>query len=321
MTSRNPASANPNPNNYLSPDILAKVNAHADRTMDRLFADLDEILSGDLSAPTSDRSAGDGDAAAPPPPIYPQSPNQIPQTILPPNISSDRQQNNYPAYYQQQQYRSTDRQQYSPPPPTDIEPPTPIEEPKGRRKSKPTAKKQSLPLWMKIFLGIGVGAVGLSSLLFWAIDRNKLSLPQSADLSFLPFGTKSSISQDDAKFAEYMRKSIAKIERANNTPTAPAAATAPASNNVPAPAPTTEEPGTIASTNPTSNFPSVTLLKILPTGDKPGAQFEIQGKFEIFRVGEKIGGSDWTLITVAKGEAIVKKTSGEIRSIFVGQKF
>jgi hypothetical protein len=261
-------------------------------------------------------------------PIYPQSPAQVPQTILPPNLDRDARINNYPAQYQAT--RPEDRQ-YSPPPPTNPAPPANVaSEPKERpSKAKPVENgKKITPLWMKIFLSIGVGAVGLSTLLFWAIDKHKIAIPKSLD--FLPFGAQSSISQDDAKFADYMRKSIAKIDRANTTatPATPAADTAvPAA---PAAAPTTataaapiaaSEPGTIASTNQASNTPGVTLMKILPGGDRPGAQFELQGKLEIIRVSEKIGVSDWTLVTVAKGEAIVKKSSGEIRSIYIGQKF
>jgi hypothetical protein len=47
MTSQNPVSPD-SQNSQLDRDTLAKVNAHADRSMDRLFADIDELLSGDL---------------------------------------------------------------------------------------------------------------------------------------------------------------------------------------------------------------------------------------------------------------------------------
>ena len=48
MTNQNPASTNTQ-SIKLSQEILSKVNAHADRTVDRLFADIDELLSGDLT--------------------------------------------------------------------------------------------------------------------------------------------------------------------------------------------------------------------------------------------------------------------------------
>jgi hypothetical protein len=317
MTSSNPVSPN-----YLSPEIIAKLNAHADRSMDRLFADLDEILSGDLST-ESDSTA----SPHPPSSLYPQSTEQFSQVVLPGSINIDRRSGNqqpiYPQTYLPYQPPSTTGQpSYSPPPPPAEAPPPEVEaaEPAKRsaRKSKKvktldTPAKTAMPLWMKLFLGIGVGAVGLSTVLLWAIDRHKISLPKALDLS-VPFSAKSSISQDDTKFAEYMRRSISKIERAQTTPAATNASAA-------APAVDANNPGTIASTTPANPGPTVTLLKVLPNGDKPGAQFELLGQLQIFHTGEKIGNSEWMLITVAKSEAIVKKSTGEIRSVFVGQKF
>jgi hypothetical protein len=311
MTNQNPASSNPQ-SAKLSQEILSKVNAHADRSIDRLFADIDELLSGDLS----------GD-------IPPASTQQ--QYRYPPSGASGRQHQRI-ADTQRQQPQP---QQYLPqgdftPPPETVEPPQP-QQPQQPPQAKPKRQKpQSMPLWMKAFLGIGVTSIALSSLLLWLINEHKIQLPKNMDVSWLPFMSQSQISSDDAKFAEYMRKSISKIESANtqaNSAPAPTNA-APAPENA---APTAvNSPTSTISANPgvitikpdpaASQIP-ISLIKTLPTGDRPGAIFEINSQAQTVYAGDKIGKSDWSLLTVAKGEVIVKKVGGVIRSIYVGQKF
>lgn len=282
MTNHNPASSN-SPSSKLSQEILAKVNAHADRSIDRLFADIDELLSGDLSEDMS---------------------------------SSNRQQRyHYPTESVRTDARMADPQpqpqyQQYPPQPEFTPSQQPVEPPQPQSKPKPLTKNH--PSWMKVFVGIGVISIALSSLLLWLINERKIQLPKNMDTSWLPFQSQSQISADDAKFAEYMRKSIAKIESAN----APTNSTTTAVNSA------TANPGTIASTAPanTPNVP-ISLIKTLQTGDRPGAIFEINSQTQTVYAGEKIGTSDWSLLTVAKEEVIVKKTGGVIRSIYVGQKF
>ncbi len=302
MTNQNPASSNPQ-SAKLSQEILSKVNAHADRSIDRLFADIDELLSGDLS----------GD--------------------IPP--ASTQQQYRYPPASGRQTQRIADThrqqppQQYLPqgdftPPPETVEPP---QQPQQPPQAKPKRQQpQSMPLWMKAFLGIGVTSIALSSLLLWLINEHKIQLPKNMDVSWLPFMSQSQISSDDAKFAEYMRKSISKIESANTQ-----ASTAPAQTNAttspdPAISPTSPiaaNPGVITTKPDPANVSQIpiSLIKTLPTGDRPGAIFEINSQTQTVYAGDKIGKSDWSLLTVAKGEVIVKKVGGVIRSIYVGQKF
>jgi hypothetical protein len=308
MTNQNPASSNPQ-SAKLSQEILSKVNAHADRSIDRLFADIDELLSGDLS----------GD-------IPPASTQQ--QYRYPPASGNDRRTVD-------PQRQQPQPQQYLPqgdftPPPEKVEPP---QQPQQTPQAKPKRQKpQSMPLWMKVFLGIGVTSIALSSLLLWLINERKIQLPKNMDVSWLPFMSQSQISSDDAKFAEYMRKSISKIESANTQ-----ASTAPAQTNA-APAPTDAATSPTAVSSPTSTISAnpgvittkpdpaasqipISLIKTLPTGDRPGAIFEINSQTQTVYAGDKIGKSDWSLLTVAKGEVIVKKVGGVIRSIYVGQKF
>ncbi len=314
MTNQNPASSNPQ-STKLSQEILAKVNAHADRSIDRLFTDIDELLSGDLS---SDIPFADGRDTA-----------QANQT------GTNQQRYRYPAATNRSTPRMADIQTQQPqyrqyqPPQTEVTPPSQPDEPHQPQPSQPKRQNQNhSPLWMKAFLSIGIVSIALSSLLLWLINERKITLPKNIDTSWLPFQSQSQISSDDAKFAEYMRKSIAKIESANtqaNSATVPSNA-ATKSTTVDSPSPTipvATNPGVVTTTaNPTNaTTPPISLLKTLQTGDRPGAIFEINRQTQTIYAGEKIGTSDWSLLTVAKGEVIVKKAGGVIRSIYVGQKF
>ncbi|NEO99035.1 MAG: hypothetical protein F6K58_10215 [Symploca sp. SIO2E9] len=54
--------------------------------------------------------------------------------------------------------------------------------------------------------------------------------------------------------------------------------------------------------------------------DKSAALFDIDGITKRIFVGEAIGTSGWTLVSVANGEAVIRR-NGEVRSIYAGQKF
>jgi cytoskeletal protein RodZ len=112
----------------------------------------------------------------------------------------------------------------------------------------------------------------------------------------------------------------------------PPAATTPARSGVaPAPSlPTTAPaippaPVTVAppaaSTIPNIS-PSAThvLIGVLELGSRSAALFEINGTPQRIQIGESIGDSGWTLVSIANQEAIVRR-NGEVRSIYVGQKF
>jgi hypothetical protein len=115
------------------------------------------------------------------------------------------------------------------------------------------------------------------------------------------------------------------------------------------PSPTTASPGTVtvspaASSNPanvsrpvpnvaTNSSPAVaptsipnitaathTLIGVLALGERSAALFEIDGTPQRIEIGGQIGSSGWTLVSINNQEAIVRK-NGEVRSIYVGQKF
>ena len=291
MTNQNPAVPQPpqSGNSFKqNRDILAKVNAHADRSMDRLFADIDELLGDDLTNDTNSASTQHNPYATG---QYPQ----LQQPIYPPQRSLSAGAD------------------------------TPSEQPTNTAKPKRT-----LPLWLKAFLGIGVTAVAAGSLLTWLVNERKITLPQTIDTSWLPF--QSQQSPQDAKFADYMRKSLAKIDAtsqttlaANNTPTPATTIVAPAPATTPAAPVATTPTSTIVTATapvaPTAFKPKIALVKTLPKGNRPGAIFEIDRQSKTVNIGQTIGKSNWSLVSVNKSEITIKRKGGEIRSVDVGQKF
>lgn len=294
MTNHNPAAPNPQSTN-LDPDILAKVNAHADRSIDRLFADIDELVSGDLTDELqSSSSASDRQHQHPPAVIgsgYPQNRSPQPPVYLPPTDANSAPQQQLPG-------------------------------------SAPPQPQQPSPLWLKALLGIGITSMAVGSLLLWLVNERKIELPKQIETSWIPFQSKAQVSPEDAKFAEYMRKSISKIDAANTQPTSASNRPNPTNNILTR----TSQPAPVAF-NPNRKIvaPSagkenaiqapISLLKTVPTSRRPHAIFEINGQSQTVNIGQKIGISKWSLLTVARGEVLLKKTGGEIRSIHIGQNF
>ena len=82
-------------------------------------------------------------------------------------------------------------------------------------------------------------------------------------------------------------------------------------------APAPEQSAPAVSTAPTSAH---TLVGILELGDRSAALFEVDGVARRIYVGESIGASGWTLAEIKNQEAVIRK-GGDVRSVFVGQKF
>jgi Tfp pilus assembly protein PilP len=296
MTNQNPAMSSKSPQDRrLQHDILAKVNAHADRSMDRLFADIEELLGDE---PNSGKSDAAGRMPANDERQSPAS-TYLPQSAFPGQraLSPDSSYTEAPA-------------------------PTPA--------AKPTKR---VPFWLKAILGAGITSIAAGSLGFWLVSERKVVLPQ-VDTSWLPF--QSRVAPADAKFADYMRKSLAKINTAPPATTTPAATPFNPTTSIIAP---TANPAAInpAAINPAATTKTIVtgtatpvatpvtskiaLVKTIQTGARPEAVFQIDGRTQAVRVGQKVGTSNWSLLTVAKGEVILKRKGGEIRSVYVGQKF
>lgn len=65
---------------------------------------------------------------------------------------------------------------------------------------------------------------------------------------------------------------------------------------------------------------SHTLVGILELGERSAALFDINGSVQTIRIGESIGSSGWTLVSVSAEGAIVRR-NGEVRTIYNGQRF
>ena len=99
---------------------------------------------------------------------------------------------------------------------------------------------------------------------------------------------------------------------ARETESAPAPAPA-AGQSAPAP----QQSAAAVSGAPAS---AQTLVGILELGDRSAALFEVDGVARRIYVGESIGASGWTLAEIKNQEAVIRK-GGDVRSVFVGQKF
>ncbi|MDQ2098981.1 MAG: hypothetical protein QQW96_15210 [Tychonema bourrellyi B0820] len=120
-------------------------------------------------------------------------------------------------------------------------------------------------------------------------------------------------------------KILARETEPATAPAAAPAATQPAATQ-PAAAPAATQPAA-AQTQPTapavvSSAPTSahTLVGVLELGDRSAALFEVDGVARRIYVGESIGSSGWTLGEIKNQEAVIRK-GGDVRSVFVGQKF
>jgi hypothetical protein len=110
--------------------------------------------------------------------------------------------------------------------------------------------------------------------------------------------------------------SINVIERVY-VPYPSAAANSPATPGAPAPA------GNATAGTPTASAAPVvthTLLGVLELGERSAALFEIDGVPQRVYIGERIGSSEWSLVSVANEEAVVRR-NGEVRTLYIGQRF
>jgi hypothetical protein len=62
------------------------------------------------------------------------------------------------------------------------------------------------------------------------------------------------------------------------------------------------------------------LVGILELGDRSAALFEISGVSQRVYIGERVGSSGWSLVSVSNEEAVIRR-NGEVRSIYIGQRF
>lgn len=92
------------------------------------------------------------------------------------------------------------------------------------------------------------------------------------------------------------------------------------------PAPNTQTTGPASSSNQPGSVPSIAavgtyeLVGVLELGDRSAALFEIDGASQRVYIGETIGGSGWSIVSIDNEEVVVRR-NGEVRSIYIGQQF
>ncbi|MEP0926938.1 MULTISPECIES: hypothetical protein [Cyanophyceae] len=104
------------------------------------------------------------------------------------------------------------------------------------------------------------------------------------------------------------------------TPGAPGTTVLVPQPRVGAPAPVAPAASAAPSQAPVAANPIHGLVGILELGDRSAALFEISGVSQRVYIGERIGSSGWSLVSVSN-EGVVIRRNGEVRSIFIGQRF
>lgn len=100
-------------------------------------------------------------------------------------------------------------------------------------------------------------------------------------------------------------------------PVQPPAAPSPSPPSAPAAANPPADPAPVQ--NIAGETPHV-LVGLLELGDRSAAIFEYAGIGHRVEIGEQIGSSGWSLVSVSDQEAIIRR-NGDVRSIFIGQTF
>lgn len=267
-----------------SPKSISKVvGQHADRVMDGLFSEIEDLLSGDLQEQ--------------------QPPKLNAATKAPHNLESNRQpvpqglpEQAAPAQRPIREYPSggiTSPGAALPP----AQPAAP-QAPATRR----------WPKWLAVGGGL---AVCLGGGLWWLQSQGKI------DLTALGRGESPIVlsNNSDVKFSEYLRNSLTKIDSNNSV-----ASTGGTQVSIPNPpsATTGAAPAAIGSPAPAID---ATLVKIVP-GNPPIVEFMIGGQVQQFKGGDQVANSGWivtNVINTVDNEVILKR-NGESRSLKLNDK-
>ncbi len=101
-------------------------------------------------------------------------------------------------------------------------------------------------------------------------------------------------------------------------PTLPASSTAlPTPPTTTATAPTNSAAAAVVDTTPVAEQ---VLVGVLNLGSRSAALFDVDGTSQRTYVGDRIGTSDWSLVSV-NGQDVVIRRNGEVRSVYIGQRF
>ncbi|NEQ52861.1 MAG: hypothetical protein F6K11_22435 [Leptolyngbya sp. SIO3F4] len=111
-------------------------------------------------------------------------------------------------------------------------------------------------------------------------------------------------------------------QTARNTPSNTSISTS-ARASLPAPNVTSSTNSQASGNQTVPNIATATtyeLVGVLELGDRSAALFEIDGSSQRVYIGETIGGSGWSIVSISNEEVVVRR-NGEVRSIYIGQKF
>lgn len=208
----------------------------------------------------------------------------------------------------------------------------------------------------KLLLTIAFASLVITSGLWFLV---RYSLPQVAATTDVPSAADILQARRDAEFLDYVQRAMERIDRASqqakasaqtetgSLPSAlaplyvplPPPPTVAALPSVPSPTarisvsplppataipivptPAAPAPSTAAIIPNIAPSPTHVLIGLLELGDRSAALFEIAGSPQRVQVGEAIGSSGWALVSVSGEEAIVRR-NGEVRSVYIGQKF
>lgn len=343
----------------------------ADRLMDDLFSDIDQMLEGSSKLPTE--------------PVKPEYISLrsivMPQLTMQPAVMPP--------------------QEILPQPTPEVTEIASIEQIETNEAQTDSPRPKRLSWSFEKFLLAGGIASLVVTIVLLLLNQQKLNWPWLLNFASSPSAQKGKLSDSDAQFISYMQRSLEVIDRkttaksktaqtgTNSTTTPPSVAiagnsslppsqgttvlervyipvyppqapwTPPATSSAsrpaipaptianspqplpspvaipsappspqaakPSPTPSALPPASVAvptlpTVAPAAPAATHTLVGLLELGDRSAALFEINGITQRFNVGEAIGASGWTLVSVANQEAVIRR-NGEVRSIYVGQKF
>jgi hypothetical protein len=315
----------------ITADVL---ETNADALMDVLFADVDHILEGGVSLPLEE-------SLAEPPAPQPQIILPL-ETILPPKLAPRDLIPRSPEL-------------------DEPDPSESASEPVDPTKKLPKTKQRWSPLWMSVLCSSLLLSAGILSYLFrdqvtqaWLMVLSKTGSEPTPTASSVDGKT-----NENQDFLQYIGRALDRLAQkeaeiaSSQVEQSPVASPSPSPNviervyvpiypsaqtpaspsvTIPAPrpagstsAPKPSAPRPVASPSP-SAVPNIaaaanhTLIGILELGDRSAALFDVNGTPQRISIGEQVGSSGWTLVSISNQEAIVRR-NGEVRSIYVGQKF
>ena len=311
-----------------SPDADTLVAAYAEDLMDEVFEDVDRILAGDEAAIYAASTAQEPDA----PSLFTPEAVTVPAMIVPVSTVQAVEPSRVATI-------------------TETEADTAASDGPDTSLEKPSRQR----LWKMLALG----AVGLSAAaalgVWWmrqqpALQTAPVTPAASAVSSETAFGEylKRSLQviNGERSAQETSQGAVATVPAPPSgvqTPTAqvpgviervfipmlqPGAGVNPGTPSVtlpslPAPAGSGAQSGTAPIPSPVPNIAAAStyeLVGVLELSEGSAALFNVNGTSQRVYVGEIIGGSGWSIVSIDNEEVVVRR-NGEVRSIYIGQQF